>query len=104
MTQKIDIIKILVLIIFFLSLFGVLESITRYKEGIHSVDVGKNLEYIGCITGTEFIDIGNDYQIRTGNQLYILGLNQTDGAFYMLLFYSLVFGASLCDLIRRYLK
>jgi len=102
--EKIDTIKILVLIIFFLSLFGILMSIDRYKEGIHSVDVGKNVQYISCLTGEEFIDIGNDYQIRTGNQLYISGLNQADGAFYMLLFYSLVFGASLCDLIRRYLK
>lgn len=102
--KQINAIKILVIIIFFLSLFGILMSIDRYKEGIHSVDIGKNVEYLSCLTNTEFIDIGNDYQIRSGNQLYIEGLNQTDEAFYMLLFFTLTFGISLYELLRGYLK
>lgn len=101
--EKTDLIKVLVLIIFFLSLFGVLESVSRFHIGIHNVDGGQNLRYLNSFSESELIDIGSDGKIRTGTILYLYGLEQITESFKMLFFFSLCFGFSLYDLIRRYL-
>lgn len=77
--------EILLLSIFFLSLFILIGGAIRTYAGIHNVDLGMNMMFFEEEFNASLTDIGSDFQYRTPEEVYILGLEQIKFSVFLLI-------------------
>jgi len=56
-------------------------SVVTFWKGYHNVDLGFNMEKLEGDFNISLIDEGSDGKLRTGSELYILGLSQIESSF-----------------------
>lgn len=96
-------ITILYAVIFMLSLFLGIYSISLFETGKHNIDLGQNLNKINVDVkpyGLSFVDTNSEGSSWTAKEMYIEGMEQSGHAFYLLGLSALLFGFSIKGLFR----
>ena len=70
-------------------------SAIMFMGGYHNIDLGYNMNTINYETNNNYQDIGSDGVIRSGSELYMLGLDQIYSAFVLLFGSAIMFGICL---------
>jgi hypothetical protein len=86
------------------SVFLFILSVYYWQDGYHNYDWGQNLEYIGLITNTSFIDNALDGNQYTPMEAYLMGNNQSRIAFALAIISSMMFGMSYMEFRQQQWK
>lgn len=94
MNEK-SVIMTLISIILILSMIGTIGSSMMFTKGFHNMDLGHNINYVNAEFNLNLLDVDSDYNVRTSNELYILGVNQIFKGFGLMIFFTIIFMTSL---------
>ena len=86
-------------LMFLISFFIILMSISLFWIGYHNIDIGMNMMNIKELNP---IDIGIDGILRNADEAYITGVNQIIKAFIYLFISSIIFGMLLMEIFNVY--
>ena len=68
---------------FIIFLFSLLYSSSIFWIGFHNIDLGYNIQVVNKLHDINLIDNGSNNIIRTGYELYSLGIDQIIHAYYL---------------------